>query len=466
MRVARTASRFAATAAAALLLITAQPALTTAERAPTNAVPPPVDRSLLPADAAPEADLTYTRTTKPCKASTTEDRKLTAKPHAQLVLRLDEAHRFATGKGVKIAIIDTGVHPHQRLEDRVQAGGDYVVTADQGLVDCDGHGTEVAGVAAASRDEETGFVGAAPDATILSIRQTSAFYAAKTPGPDGRTVPGAVATLAQSIVHAVELGADVINVSLTACGPPKSPGRGERSVQAAIDWAVNTKDVVVVAAAGNIAPDGTGCVAQNDNLDDEDVKVVASPPWYRDDVLSVASVDREGRPSKFSVWGPWVSIAAPGEEITTVDPRSEGLTDVSIADDGKEGAIQGTSFAAPYVAGIAALVRERHPELTAREVVQRLTSTAQHPGNQDGRDRKVGAGVIDPVAALTSDLPRERSAGPVPELPPLVTDLGTPTHPDRTPLTVALAGSGVAAALLLLTLFLVHTTRKVRARRG
>ncbi|MCS7477565.1 type VII secretion-associated serine protease mycosin [Umezawaea endophytica] len=463
MPVARTAHRVAATAAAALLLITAPPALTTAVSAPTNAVPPPLDRSLLPADATPAADLTYARTTKPCKASAAEDRKLTAKPHAQLVLRLDEAHRFATGKGVQIAIIDTGVQPHQRLEGRVEAGGDYVVTADRGLVDCDGHGTEVAGVAAASRDQETGFVGAAPDATILSIRQTSAFYEATTPAPDGRTVPGAVTTLAQSIVHAVELGADVINVSLTSCGPPRTPGRGERSVQAAIDWAVNTKDVVVVAAAGNIGPD---CTTQNDNLDDEDVKVVASPPWYRDDVLSVASVDRQGRPSKFTVWGPWVSIAAPGEEITTVDARGEGLTDKSIADDGKEGAIQGTSFAAPYVAGIAALVREQHPELTARQVVQRLTSTAQHPGNQDGRDRKVGAGVVDPVAALTSDLPRERSEAPPTELPPLATDLDAPARPDRTGLAVALAGSGVAAGLLLLVLFLVHTTRRVRARRG
>ncbi|HEX6347395.1 type VII secretion-associated serine protease mycosin [Umezawaea sp.] len=465
MRVARTTSRVAATAAAALLLVAAPPALTVAESAPTNAVPPPVDRDLLPVSVTPRADLTYAQS-KPCKASAAEDQTLTAKPHAQLVLRLDDAHRFATGKGVKIAIIDTGVRPHARLGDRVEAGGDFVVTSDRGLVDCDGHGTEVAGVAAASRDPRTGFVGAAPDATILSIRQTSGFYEAENPGPDGRTTPGGVLTLAQSIVHAVDRGADVINISLTSCTRPKSPGPGERAVQAAIDWAVNTKDVVVVAAAGNLGPEGKGCAAQNDNPDAEDVQVVASPPWYRDDVLSVASVDRQGRPSTFSVWGPWVSIAAPGEEITTVDAQGEGLTDVSIAEDGKEGAIQGTSFAAPYVAGVAALVRERHPELTARQVVRRLTSTAQHPGNQDGRDRKVGAGVVDPIAALTAELPLERPGAQLPELPPLVTDLGSREAPDRTPLVVALAGSGTAAGLLLLALFVVRTTRRPRSPRG
>jgi len=462
MRASRSTGKAAAVTAVALLLIVCRPALTVAEPTGVNSVPPPVDRSLLPAVAEPKADLPYTKGDKPCKGSSTDGKVLAPKPFAQLVLRLEEAHRFATGKGVKIAIIDTGVEEHSRLDGRVEAGGDYVVSAEKGLVDCDGHGTEVAGVAAASRDDKTGFVGAAPEATILAIRQTSDYYEIKNPGPDGRKVPGDVGTLAQSIVRSVDLGANVINISLTLCAPPREPSKGERQLQAAIDWAVNVKDVVIVTAAGNRGTAGKGCTQQNDNENEENVKVVASPPWYRDDVLSVASVNRHGEPSAFSVWGPWVSIAAPGEEITTIDPQGEGLTNAAVADDETVTGIQGTSYAAPYVAGIAALVRERHPHLSARQVMTRLTSTARHPGNPDGRDRKVGAGLVNPIAALTAELPFERPGAKQPELPPLTTRLDPVAVEDGTPKAVALYGSGLGVVLLLLTLFVVRTTKRTR----
>ncbi|WNV88186.1 type VII secretion-associated serine protease mycosin [Umezawaea sp. Da 62-37] len=459
MRLSRKATGFVA---ATLLLAVGQPASTLAGTPPPNSVPPPVDRSLRPGVAAPSADQTYKRNSKACNESGTDGAVLTTKPHSQLVLRLDEAHRFATGKGVTIAVIDTGVEPHERLKGRVEAGGDYVVPAEQGLVDCDGHGTEVAGVAAASKDDASGFVGAAPDAKILSIRQKSDFYEAE----GTRKTTGDVATLAQAVVRAVDRGADVINISLTLCAKPAKPSQGERQLQAAIDWAVNEKDVVIVTAAGNLGAEGKACPAQNDKQDEENVNVVASPPWYRDDVLSVASVDRGGNPSQFSLWGPWVGIAAPGEEITTIDPHGDGLTNAAIAEDGTPTGIQGTSFAAPYVAGIAALVRERHPELTARQVVDRLTSTAQHPGDTDGRDRKVGAGMVNPVAALTAVLPAEQPGYQAPAPPPVMTELLPAPRQDRTPVVVALSGTGIALGLLLFTMFVLHTTKRTRERRG
>jgi membrane-anchored mycosin MYCP len=472
MRVHRTAKKAAATAATALLLFTGPlalaPAVAVAQPAPTrpNSEPPPVDRSLLPAVEPAKSDVAYTKNSTDCIKSATGNRPLVQRPDAQMVLRLDDAHRFATGKGIKIAIIDTGVEKHPLLGDRVIPGGDYVVTSENGVVDCDGHGTEVAGVAASKKDEASGFVGAAPDATIIAIRQTSDRYEFKQQGStDQRSSAGKVTTLAKAIVNAVDQGANVINISLTSCGEPTEPSRGERELQAAIDWAVNTMNVVIVTAAGNIGSDGTGCSGQNDNQNVDNVKVVASPPWYKKDVLSVASINGEGAPSAFSVWGPWVSIAAPGENIVSLDPKGTGLTNSKTS--GTNNApttIQGTSFASPYVAGVAALVRERYPNLTAHQVMDRLTMTAQHPGNPDGRDRKVGAGMINPIAALTAELPSEQPGALRPEAVPLMTSLGPPVHKDMTPLIVALSGTGIGVGLLLLTLFIVHTMNRNRNR--
>ena len=473
MRVHRTATKAAATAATALLLFTGPmalaPAVAVAQPTPArpNSEPPPVDKSMRPAIEPPKADVQYTKNSTACIASATGNQPLVQRPEAQMLLRLDDAHRFATGKGVKIAIIDTGVEKHQLIADRVEAGGDYVVTAENGVVDCDGHGTEVAGVAASKKDPASGFVGAAPDATILAIRQTSDRYEFKPQGggTDQRSTAGKVKTLAQAIVNAVDKGANVINISLTSCGAPTAPSEGERQLQAAIDWAVNTMNVVIVTAAGNIGSDGTGCSDQNDNQNVDNVKVVASPPWYKKDVLSVASIGSQGEPSAFSVWGPWVSIAAPGENIVSLDPKGTGLTNAKAT--GTNGAlttIQGTSFASPYVAGVAALVRERFPNLTARQVMDRLTMTAQHPGNRDGRDHKVGAGMINPVAALTAELPSEQPGALRPEAVPLMTSLGPPVHKDLTPLIVALSGTVIGVGLLLLTLFIVHTMNRNRDR--
>jgi len=467
MRVSRTVKKAAATAATALLLVTGPLALAPAvAQTQPNSVPPPVDQSLLEAPSEPKPDVPYTRTNKACIESNTGGKQVETKPHAQMVLKLEEAHRFATGKGVKIAIIDTGVQEHPRLKGRVEAGGDYVAN-EKGTTDCDGHGTEVAGVAAASQDPATGFVGAAPDAQVLAIRQTSDRYEFKdNTGADARKSAGKVTTLASAIVRAVDRGANVINISLTSCDTPKAPSIGERKLQAAIDWAVNKKNVVIVTAAGNIGSDGTGCKDQNDNQNPDTVKVIASPPWYSKDVLSVASINDKGEPSGFSVWGPWVSIAAPGEDITTIDPKGTGLTNANANDKGELTTIQGTSFASPYVAGVAALVRERYPDLTARQVMDRLTTTAQHPGNPSGRDHKVGAGMINPIAALTSELPAEQPGALSPQVAPLMTDLGPGIAKDNTPLVVALSGSGIGVGLLLLTLFVVHTVSRNRSRRA
>ncbi|WP_367134877.1 type VII secretion-associated serine protease mycosin [Saccharothrix sp. HUAS TT1] len=459
--------KFAALTAAAVTLVTAPGAhaqpTTPADR--PNSQPPAVDRSFLRAPEPPQEDVNYQKAVE-CVTSGTDERPIPNKPWGQMQLRLEEAHRFATGKGVKLAVIDTGVNAeHPRLAGRVRPGGDYVETAEQGVKDCDGHGTEVAGVAAASRDDETGFVGAAPDVEVLAFRQTSQNYKFDDPAKkDSRPTAGKVGTLAKAIVSAVDQGANVINISLTACDAPREPSAQERELQAAINWAVNDKNVVIVTAAGNI-DSKSGCQSQNDKQNPSNVNVVASPPWYSDDVLSVASMNMEGEVSSFSVWGPWISVAAPGENIVSLDPAGKGLTDANRDSNGRLTAIQGTSFAAPYVSGVVALVRQRFPDLTARQVMDRVKATAQHPGNPLGRDHKVGYGMINPVAALTAELPSERP-GAKPVTPaPLMTDLGPLNPPSDTPMIVALSGTGAGVGLLLLTLFIVHTVNRNRARR-
>jgi membrane-anchored mycosin MYCP len=288
-------------------------------------------------------------------------------------LRLATLHTLATGRGQRVAVIDTGVAPHPRLAGRLVGLGDYLAGGD-GLADCDGHGTAVAGLIAARADRGDDLVGVAPDAKILSLRQFS-------PSVDGAGHPtGDLASLADALLRAVRARATVVNISGAVCLPRARAAAAGAPVRAALDAAL-AADVVVVAAAGNA--DGGGCAA-------DDPAQVALPGWFGDDLLAVGAVDAGDRPAPFTVRGPWVDVAAPGTGVR------------SLAPDGGTGPPQdGTSFAAPYVAGLAALIRERRPDLTAREVADRIVATARRPA--DGRDDAVGAGVVDPVAALTAE---------------------------------------------------------------
>ena len=104
------------------------------------------------------------------------------KPWGQNQLRFDELHKFSTGKDVTVAEIDTGVNPHPFLQtnNRLANGGDYILGDGNALVDCDGHGTIVAGIIAAdTRGQGLAFIGAAPDAKILAIKHTSQLYTAQ-----------------------------------------------------------------------------------------------------------------------------------------------------------------------------------------------------------------------------------------------------------------------------------------------
>ncbi|CAM4434192.1 type VII secretion-associated serine protease mycosin [Nocardia ninae] len=419
--------------------------------------PPPVNPALLPpGDPARPPDKTEHPANTPC-ASTQQGGDGPATPLPQLALNLEHAWEFSRGEGQLVAVIDTGVTRHPRLPD-LDAGGDYVAEPGDGVSeDCDGHGTVVAGIIGAKHVEGQGFSGVAPDARILSIRQTSKFY--DVPGRQDRKPEdppkgyGNVNALASAIRRAADMNASVINISLVLC-VPGSTQPADDAVGAAVRYATLEQDAVVVTAAGNT--DGN-CKPSNPDVINplrpnsdpwKNVTTNVTPSRFDDYVLSVGSIDKDGAPSKFTVPGPWVGVAAPGEDIVSLDARGNG-TITGIYDSERMVPLAGTSFAAPYVSGVVALVRARFPELSALEVIKRIQATAHAPG--EGWNPYVGYGAIDPIAALTAEttkpLPPKRPAEPkqvqlaVPAPPP---------PPDNRARNIALIGSATVAILLTL----------------
>ncbi|ORW29821.1 subtilase [Mycobacterium paraense] len=386
---------------------------------------------------------------------------------SQSMLNLPAAWRFSRGEGQLVAVLDTGVRPGPRLPN-VDPGGDFVETTD-GLTDCDGHGTLVAGIIAGQPGDD-GFSGVAPAARVLSIRMASAKFSPRTPGGDPLLARASqdVATLARAIVHAADLGARVINISAITCLPADRTV-DQAALGAAIRYAAVDKDAVIVAAAGNNGP--TGSVAGGTSCDSNPltdlgrpddprnwagVTSVSIPSWWQPYVLSTASLTPDAEPSKFTMAGPWVGIAAPGENIVSVSNRDGGGLANGLPDDHQQlVALSGTSYAAGYVSGVAALVRSRYPQLTATQVVHRVTATA-HNGAR-APSNVVGAGAVDPVAALTWELPAGSppAAGARPVAAP-----PAPAPQDTTPRTVAFAGTAALAVVVAAVAAVVAIVRK------
>ena len=422
--------------------------------------PPVVDASMLPKPGSP-APPQRTEQHEACVAAA--DRPVESTAEDQLKdLGLESVWPLARGAGQIVAVIDTGVSRH-RLLPHLIPGGDYVSTGD-GTSDCDGHGTIVAGIIGASPDPDNGnaFSGIAPDATIIGIRQSSnRFRAADDPSASGF---GDVETLAMAVRTAADEGATVINVSTVACLPAQGD-LDDRALGAALAYAVDVKNVVVVAAAGNVGSSGQ-CPDQNPQADPlrpgqpnwSDVKAVVSPGWYDEYVLTVGSVGHNGAPSKFSLAGPWVDVAAPGEGVVSLDPDGEGLVD-RLVKATEETPISGTSYAAPVVSGVVALLRSRSPELTARQVMQRIEDTARGPAA--GWDPVVGHGIIDPLAAVTAGpgRPPNRSGS---SSRPLSIPASEP--PDQRPTQFAVRGAAICVAVSVALVTMTASAGRLRRR--
>ena len=435
-------------------VIAATVGLTIISAPPAAAISPPViDPAALPPDVTgPEPDRPLEQRKACMEAFATPGSNFVDPQWSQRYLQLAEAHKWSTGKGVLVAVLDTGVRPSPRVP--AEPGGDFITADGDGLTDCDAHGTLVASLIAGRPNPGDAFVGVAPDARILSLRVTSEAFSPSgvqaDPNDPNQTQPAAsVRTLARAIVHAANLGARVINISLTAC--IKATDKiNQDSLGAAVRYAVVERDAVVVSAAGNQNEGGLGgTCTQNPlptaaNTSDPfgwgGVVTIVSPAWYTPLVVSVGAMTESGQPTDFSLTGPWVSAAAPGERSVAL------FNDAPVnARPGDQGPVDlnGTSFSSAYVAGIAALIREKYPNLTANQVVDRLLRTARHPG--EGRNNVVGYGPSDALAALTWDVPLgpQLPSFPTRQLPPPP----PPFEPDRRPATYVLIT--VAATVVL-----------------
>lgn len=442
--------------------------------------PPIPDIAAAPKDEPPSPEFPMRQETLCVTGGVLPNSDLAQMPPAAVSLRLDQAHKFSTGAGVTVAVIDTGVKAQPRLPGMLP-GGDYVADGD-GFSDCDGHGTIVAGVIGGAGSGTDGFVGVAPDARIMAIRQTSAAFtldnsASKPDDPKTSRTAVDIRSLARAIVHAADSGARVINISVAICTKSSDPG-DQTMLGGALKYAVDSKDALVVAAAGDVGGGGASggvsnkCasnpdvnhVSSQDPRNWADVEVVSSPSWFDDLVLSVGFVLPDATRVKESMAGPWVDVAAPGYGIVSL-----GSGDNSTLINGMPGKdrsfvpIVGSSFAAAFVSGTAALLRSRFPELSAHEVVDRIIATA-HPPAGGQVDNVVGHGLIDPLAALTYDMPAggqragtehtDTLAMPAPDPPP-------DARPKSTAALVAGLILGLITALWLIML-LVGISRQPR----
>ena len=156
-----------------------------------------------------------------------------------------------------------------------------------------------------------------------------------------------------------------------------------------------------------------------------------------------------------------MSIAAPGTDIESLSPRDDGLMNAVEGNNNTLVARAGTSFSAAIVSGVAALVRAKYPQLTSHQVINRLLATARAPAR--GVDNQIGHGIVDPVAALTYDLPPGEPVGPQRLAAPLV--LAPPkVGRDMTPVWVAGAGVGGLALLCSVVLGSAALMRRRGAR--
>ena len=317
-----------------------------------------------------------------------------AVPWAVAASGIDGLAGVADGAGETVAVIDSGVSPLASFGHRVLRGHDLLGSTD-GRSDCVGHGTAVASIIAAAPANGIGFRGLAPAAKILPVRVTEAELVGNVASGDATTAAG----LGDAITWAVDHGADVLNISVVV-------GTDDRTLRTAVARAIS-KGAVVVASVGN---------SHSDSGPD--------PTPYPADypgVIGVGSIDSTGERSSTSEVGGFLDVVAPGGGITA-DRVPSGL-----------GAFDGTSFAVPYVAATAALIREEFPGLGPQQVAARIFATTDRPP-VGASPSDYGHGIVDPYRAVAGALPGTEVTGP--RLPSAT----SPPHAAVGPVTAPAAG--------------------------
>ena len=329
----------------------------------------------------------------------------TSAPWAQQVLGFQNAWQFTEGQGEKVAVVDSGVSGNKQFGGRVVR--EQSLTGTSAGLDCVDHGTGVAGIIAAAVKPRDPFAGVAPEADILSIKVTD---------QDGVNAD----TLARGIVDAANDHAQIINVSDQVGNTPL--------LSDAVLYAAR-RNAVIVAAAGN-RDQQTGSAGPFFPAE------YAGAPAIYPNVLSVGAVDATGTVPDFS--SPVrtnVSVVAPGARVLSVAPGATFKQQ------------DGTSFAAPFVAGVAALVRASHQSLSAAEVVSRIVATAD--GGTGAGAGRTGGGMVDPLQAVTAVLPATGQRVAMPSHPPVSIPRLRPPDRFTRMLVVSVTGGALGAAALV-----------------
>lgn len=284
----------------------------------------------------------------------------------------------ATGQGVTIAVVDSGIDDTSpEFTGRISPASKDMYGQGRPLLGSDDHGTTVALVAAAARNN-SGILGIAYDATILALRSDDpGSCASSTAAKSSCTFDDTV--LSKAVTYAANVGAKVINMSLGG-----TDGASD-AMKAAVAAAVNSGTVVVVSAGNDGAAQVDTFAGQLDT---------AAPGG----VLIVGSVDANGTISTFSdKAGDHAQqyLAARGEDVCCEYKNGQ----IYVDSNGYQYILSGTSFSAPQVAGAAALLAQAFPNLTGKQIAQILLQTAYDAG-APGTDVVYGRGILDIARAM------------------------------------------------------------------
>ncbi|MEU3690064.1 type VII secretion-associated serine protease mycosin [Streptomyces narbonensis] len=310
----------------------------------------------------------------------------------------EEIWQLSTGKGVTVAVIDSGVEKNNPdLRGRVLEGKDFASPAESGnqFTDYSGHGTGMAGLIAGTgaRDGGQGAFGLAPGAKILPLR---------IPGLEGgdvsmdqgskdfnRTVP-------QAIRYAADSGAKVINVSL-------GNAKGSQALTDAVKHALD-KGALVFAAVGNTGDKGNRM----------------EYPGATPGVVGVGAVDNKGQHVPSSQHGDQVDIVAPGKDTVHACGGGTGVCKST-----------GTSDATAIASAAAALLWSKHPDWTNNQVLKVMLNTVAKPAGDEKRSDFLGYGAIRPLRTLkTPGDPGPADVRPIDDLTEVAT--ATPSAPATT----------------------------------
>lgn len=238
---------------------------------------------------------------------------------------------------IKIAILDTGVdQDHPDLDDKLVDNIDF--TSSSTMDDLYGHGTHVAGIAAAETNNGQGIAGVGYQSKLMNVKVLN------------DSGSGYHSWIANGIVWSANNGAKVINMSLGG-------SRKSSTLEDAVNFAWS-KGMVVVAAAGN---------SNNPSR---------TYPAYYENVIAVAATDNNDTKTSISSYGSWVDVAAPGENIYSTFPNHSFYLQTEYGRSNNYDFGSGTSMATPHVAGIIALVWAEEPGLSNQEVRTRIEQAA------------------------------------------------------------------------------------------